>query len=175
MSNNAPPFVHQVDLSRLPEGVTDISLSPNESERARLAAWLAVDSLTGLEATIRIMKLVEGRFSYEANFAADVVQSCVVTLEPVRSRIEQSVHRSYEIMPGIRQEPSRIVQVTPTEDEEPELLDRPVVDVAAPVIEELSLAIEPYPRAPGAVFQQPGDQEARTSPFEVLKSLKTRR
>ena len=44
---------------------------------------------------------------------------------------------------------------------------------AVPVLEEVSLALDPYPRAPGAKFEAPKDMEpARESPFAVLKALK---
>jgi hypothetical protein len=42
------------------------------------------------------------------------------------------------------------------------------------VLEELNLALDPYPRAPGVTFEAPKDEpKAAESPFAVLAKLKT--
>jgi uncharacterized metal-binding protein YceD (DUF177 family) len=56
-----------------------------------------------------------------------------------------------------------------------ETIDSPIVDVAAPVLEELSLALDPYPRKPGVAYVPPEEGDAaavKESPFSVLKNLK---
>ena len=61
------------------------------------------------------------------------------------------------------------------DDDVPEELDSPRYDLAAPLLEELSLALDPYPRAPGEDFkapEQPGGEIP--NPFAVLKKLKDR-
>ena len=53
------------------------------------------------------------------------------------------------------------------------MLSSSLVDVVAPVLEELSLMLDPYPRAPGVTFEAPGDDvKERDSPFAVLAKLK---
>jgi hypothetical protein len=55
----------------------------------------------------------------------------------------------------------------------PEEIESLHYDLAAPVLEEYTLSLEPYPRCPGVEFaakDEPG--EARQSPFAVLKTLK---
>jgi hypothetical protein len=43
------------------------------------------------------------------------------------------------------------------------------------VLEELVLAIDPYPRKPGVAFQPPADEGGQAEhPFAVLKKLKTK-
>jgi len=45
--------------------------------------------------------------------------------------------------------------------------------VAGPLLEELSLALDPYPKAPGAVFGAPAEEsDASENPFAVLEKLK---
>ena len=56
--------------------------------------------------------------------------------------------------------------------EGPDEIEDGAVDLAAYVVEHLFLALDPYPRKPGAVFEPPA-AEAEPSPFDVLKSLKT--
>jgi uncharacterized metal-binding protein YceD (DUF177 family) len=60
------------------------------------------------------------------------------------------------------------------EDDAPEEITSPNYDLAGPLLEEFSLAIDPYPRAPGAAFESAdGEGEQPDNPFAVLKSLKT--
>lgn len=172
------PFAINFDLSRLPEAGTDVPLSPTAKERAGLARWAGVDSLEALKGSVHLKKLGAGHFSYEARFTAEIVQPCVVTLEPVRTHIEREFKRLFQIDENARKtSEKRIVQLSSkAEEEDVETLSSPVLDIAAPVLEELSLAIDPYPRAPGAAFQAPSDEKGSAdTPFAVLKSLKTKR
>ena len=46
-------------------------------------------------------------------------------------------------------------------------------DLAVPVLEELVLAIDPYPRASGVAFEAPQDDaDSPVHPFAALKQLK---
>ena len=177
-SEKTPPFTVNFDLSRLPEGETEITLAPTAEQRAALAHWAGVGSLETLKGAVVLKKLGAGHFHYEARFTADVVQSCVVTLEPVRSHIAREFTRLYQIPEGVRHAPAkRAIQLTShVEDDEPEMLESFVLDIALPVLEELSLAIDPYPRKPGVAFQPPADALGKAeNPFAVLKTLRTKR
>jgi uncharacterized metal-binding protein YceD (DUF177 family) len=178
MSEKASPFVVKFDLSRLPDGETEIVLATTAKQRGGLARWIDVQSVDALQGTVRLKKLGADNFRYEARFAADVTQPCVVTLEPVRSHIEREFTRFFRV-DDVRHAHvgKRVVQLPITaEDDEPEILESSALDVAGPVIEELTLAIDPYPRAPGVAFQPPQEKEkGGESPFAVLKGLKTKR
>jgi uncharacterized metal-binding protein YceD (DUF177 family) len=178
MSEKVSPFVVNFNLSRLPDGETEIAIAPSASERAGLARWAGVESVDALQGLVRLEKLAADNFRYEARFTADVTQPCVVTLEPVRSHIEREFTRFFRV-DDVRHVHvgKRAVQLPITaEDDEPEILESATLDVAGPVIEELTLAIDPYPRASGAVFQVPPEKATpRENPFAVLKGLKTKR
>ena len=61
----------------------------------------------------------------------------------------------------------------PLADDLPEEIDSLHYDLAAPLIEEFILGLDPYPRAPGVAFQPPEGEGAAESPFAVLKGLKS--
>jgi uncharacterized metal-binding protein YceD (DUF177 family) len=66
-----------------------------------------------------------------------------------------------------------VIDLSVAEDDGPELLDHPVIDLAAPFLEELTLSLDPYPKAPGAAFEVPPEPLAPTdNPFAVLEKLK---
>jgi uncharacterized metal-binding protein YceD (DUF177 family) len=99
-----------------------------------------------------------------------------VTLEPVPSRHVGRVERRYRVVAKASRRTSREtdsdVEVSDGEDA-PEVISSTLLDVAAPVLEEVSLALDPYPRAPGVSFEPPKDEEAgKENPFAVLAKLK---
>jgi uncharacterized metal-binding protein YceD (DUF177 family) len=182
MPDKTAPLVVTFDLARLADAGKEVLLAPTPEERAALARWMGVTRFDSLKGKVRLDKLGGGYFGFEAEVTADVVQPCVVTLEPVRSHIAREFRRNFHVAERARKAaPKKRAVIVPStavmeSDDEPEELSTSVLDVAAPVLEELSLAIDPYPRRPGAVFQPPaGKDKPAENPFAVLKSLKTKR
>jgi uncharacterized metal-binding protein YceD (DUF177 family) len=172
-----PPFQHGYDLRDLGRAGAEIRVEAHGDDLARIAAWAEVRALDSFGATIRLRRHSPTRFSLDADLQADVVQDCVVTLEPVRSRIERPVHRELHVAETARLKPHESIPLGPGagDDETPEEIDSLTYDLAAPLLEELVLAIDPYPRAQGVEFTAPAEAEARPeSPFAVLKGLKSR-
>jgi len=59
--------------------------------------------------------------------------------------------------------------------EPPETLVDGVVDLGVVATEFLMLAIDPYPRKPGAVFEPPQNPDAGSHPFAALAALRSGR
>lgn len=174
------PYSASFDLGLVPQQGRDIVLSPTPAERAAISTWLGTESVESLTANIRISRKGENRYSYAAHFEADVVQACVVTLEPVRAHLSGDYQRLFQIVPRSSAKRKKIVgdapgvEISVADEDGPELLDSPIVDLAAPLLEELSLALDPYPRAPGVIFEPPEEPaEPVDNPFAVLERLKT--
>jgi len=110
-----------------------------------------------------------------AKLGATVVQDCVVTLEPVTTRIDEDVHRQYIADFVV----SDAAEVEMDEDDTIEELPS-TLDLVAVMIEALSLALPAFPRAPDASlddaqFTEPGqapmtDEDAK--PFAGLGALR---
>ena len=181
MSDRTPSFNVPFDLGSLSDAGAEIQLAPNAAERAAIAQWLEIEAVDQLTATVRLSRSGDDEYTYRASFAADVVQPCVVTLEPVPSHLEGEFERLFRVMPravgGHRRKgapPPASVELSSLEDDDPELIEGRSVDLAAPVIEEVSLALDPYPRAPGAAFEAPKEEKSPAdSPFAVLEALKS--
>jgi hypothetical protein len=169
-----PPLSSVYDLSKLSEAGAEVVIAPNAGQRARLAEWAGVDAVEHFEARIVLQRRSANRFAYEAAVAADVVQSCVVTLEPVYSHLAFNVERQLHV--SKRPAAGRLKhELTPDADEGPEEIQDSRYDLAGPLLEDFALAIDPYPRARGVVFEPPADPEPRETPFAVLKPLKARK
>lgn len=177
MEDAAAEFSRTVDIEALAdeELQRDIEATPAECEAlARRFGLLALDSLG---ATIRVRRGPGRAVHLDADFAADVVQSCVVTLEPVASHIADSF--SITFSPEAPSHPGAEIDLSATDEDLPEPLTEGHIDVGEAVAQQLALALDPYPRAPGVVFEPakyPGLSPNRleSGPFSVLASLRKR-
>ena len=177
MSDQPAPYTRPFELAGVSERGAELSFSPDAAERARIAAWLGALKVPRLDATIRLSHLGDDVYRYEGDFTAEVLQACVVTLEPVPSLHTGRAERRYRLVAKNPRRSSRSPATEPadTGDDEdaPEVISSSLLDLAAPVLEELSLSLDPYPRAPGVTFEAPKDADkAADSPFAVLAKLK---
>jgi hypothetical protein len=110
---------------------------------------------------------VRGRLS------ASVVQTDVVTLEPVRQEVTEDIDltllRADATWPGLK--PGELVDAS--EPDGPDLYHNGRIDLGVIAAEHLALGLNPYPRAPGIEF--PGhvedDPVEDPSPFAALAKL----
>ena len=175
MKPGSPPLERLYNLGRLARAGDELTITAKPEELQRIAEWAEVRSLDALTARISLKKLSATRFNYEADLRAEVTQDCVVTLEPVHSLVERTIRRELHFDESGSLE--SLVSVDPDleADDVREEISNLHYDLAAPLLEELALAIDPYPRASGAELPQveEGDGEAK-SPFAALAALKPR-
>ena len=172
-------IVVEPDMEAGPEA-TAIAVEAGPEERAALAARFGLLSLDHLSAEGRLHVFDNGRSArLEARIAADVVQACVVTLEPVAAHIDDSLvvlyTRQGNLGPG--RGAAKEIQVRHDEEDEPEPFSDTGIDVGEAVAECLGLALDPYPRAADAdsalaPLGDAVDDEERKSPFAALEALK---
>lgn len=113
----------------------------------------------------------------EATIGATVTQACVVTLTPVRTRVDQEFTRTF-VTNWIEPDADTVVEMDEDQAESEPLGERiHLMDLA---LEAISLAMPDYPRSgdvalENAVFTEPGvdpmtDDDAK--PFAALAALK---
>ena len=163
------PFSWVVPLTDLPPSGREIKRTLSESECALLAKHIGIEAVTSLSAKGNLNPWANG-IEVEVSFTADVVQACVVTLEPVPDHIEGAFTRRY--LPGLDETERGEVELAPDEEEPPEPLTGDAIDLAPALAEELILALNPYPRAPGAEVPEQARDVGGASPFAVLERLK---
>lgn len=169
-----PPFSRHYDLGALRTSRQEsVSIVPSEKERDALAPWAEIERVDGFTAELVLTRRSASRFSIAGRFSAAIVQNCVVTLEPVPAIIEREFVRELLLISPVRgaiaKELQPPLETSDASEEEIESLD---YDLAAPLLEEFSLAVDPYPRAPGVHFEPPRDEAPPESPFAALKGLK---
>ena len=129
---------------------TEVSLSPTPEERAAVAEALGILAVRKLTFTGRIAPVGAADWQLTGDLGATVVQECVATLDPVTSRIDERVQRTYARDFAY---PEGGAETEMPEDDSVEPLPA-TIDVAAVMIEALSLALPAFPRADGAKVGQ---------------------
>jgi uncharacterized metal-binding protein YceD (DUF177 family) len=178
-----PEFSRRVQVHRGVEPLQSFAIEASDTERKALAKRFDLISLDSFKADGTVRTLNDGRRAVlEGHILARVVQPCVVTLEPVASEIDESFTVEYAAdagAPAVEQE----IELDPDMPDPPDPLEGEAVDVGEASAEHLALALDPYPRAPGAELPgQPGGGEAekaaesggsaaRNSPFVALARL----
>jgi uncharacterized metal-binding protein YceD (DUF177 family) len=207
MSNSAVlpetdnPFTHPIQPSALGDRETVVELEADDVSRAALVPRTGLLALNGFRATLRLKWIRGGRILRVAGeLHADVVQNCVITLEPVASKIRESFELYFAPVSDDKgpndnghdddSRPGGAVDIPPVgmgniiDGAEPYLGDS--IDLADIAAGELFLALDPYPRKPGVQLDTPPGPKGRAevdaaesraenrriSPFEVLAALK---
>lgn len=139
---------HPIRLSELSnKRNTSFVLTPNAAECTAIAAYLDILGLKKLQFSGEFTPSGRTDWALTAKIGATVSQACVVTLEPVTTRIDEDVTRRYV---ANFEEPDED-DVEMTADENTEILPASL-DLATVMIEALSLALPPYPRKDGAAL-----------------------
>jgi uncharacterized metal-binding protein YceD (DUF177 family) len=161
-------FPRPIDIAKLPPGEIIHAIAATATERTALARRFLLLALDRLEAQVGLQRLAGGLIRLDAKLSADVVQECVVTLEPVPSRIEDSFTLLYGTAAD---EASEITLSGEAELVEP--LAGTTVDIGEAVAQQLSLALDPFPRAPGVEAPaSPAADSKAESPFAALAKWK---
>ena len=137
-------FSRPLALGRVgPEGRREV-LEASAAECAALARRFGIPSIESLRAELHLKPEPDGAVLAEGRLEATVTQSCVVTLEPVPQQVQEAV--ALRLLP-----PGRAPDEGPEEIDEIET-EHGIADLGEAVAEQLALALDPYPRAPGAAL-----------------------
>jgi uncharacterized metal-binding protein YceD (DUF177 family) len=166
-----------VRIDQIPATGRQVEIEADAEARERLTERLKVSALERLSARLTATRF-RGGVRVVGRLQGRVVQPCVITAEPVTQDIDEPVDRVF--LPASQRphdpEPGSETFVDLEGDDPPDYIDGPDLDLAELVVETLALAIDPYPRAPGASLDslELDDGDAEASPFARLKDLKPR-
>jgi uncharacterized metal-binding protein YceD (DUF177 family) len=172
---SSEPFSHLVPVRDIPPGGRHYTLEAGEAERQRLAESLDIPAVAALAAELDVHPVTSRGFTVRGRLQASVVQTDVVTLEPVTLDVSEDV--DVTLMPaeaaGPKSKRAEIL-VDLAEEDGPDLFHNGRIDLGVIVAEHLALGLDPYPRAPGKSV--PGHVESEAgedpSPFAALAGLR---
>lgn len=171
----------QAEFSRLiaiegitPDKIRKETVEASAAECKALAKRFDLRELSGLKAKLNIRRVTGGpAVRVEGDFEAEVVQTCVVSLQDVHAHVEGHFDTFFS---EDAETEGPDIDITIDDDEtSPEMITKGMIDLGEVVAQYLALELDPYPRAPGvslaAQLAKVG-AEVRSSPFAVLQGLK---
>ena len=162
-------------VDQIPADGKRVRLEADPDARRRIAEALSIAEVVALRADLKVDPVGNRVFAVRGTVVATIVQTDVVTLDPVRQEIAEDVDltlvpaengvaaRHHAMATGKREESG----------EPPDLYHNGRIDLGAVASEQLALGLDPYPRAPGVAFGgHIEDDDAPVSPFAALERLK---
>ncbi len=172
-------FRRPVRIRDIAETGMTATIEPDPEERAALARELGLVALDAMQMHYELKPHGQGAFLLIADWSAQAVQTCGVTLEPVPAQMED--HVTVEFWTPERwarrerdeaASPGGGVFIDP-ETEQPERIEDDEIDPGKLAVELLSVNLDPYPRLPDAGLEA---HQASTGepagPFAALGGLK---
>lgn len=161
-----------VAVAAIPEEGLHRDIEANEAERHAIAAMAGLRELPRLGASFDLVHAGGGQVHVRGRVRAAVGQTCVVTLEPLTTEVDEDVDVMFSS--GADEAVAQREGDDGTLGEDPpEPIVGGEIDLGALAAEFLVLGLDPYPRKPGAVFEpviQPVDPADH--PFAALAALK---
>ena len=146
-----------------PDGF-DISVDADAAECAALAVRMHLPAIQSLSCRFHLRPGTAGTLHATGSLNARITQTCIVSLDDFPSGIAEDF--------AVRFVPAG------TEDEDPDIdspdeipFTGPMIDLGEAAAEQLALALDPYPRKPGAIL----DADAAApleNPFARLAALR---
>jgi uncharacterized metal-binding protein YceD (DUF177 family) len=175
-----PEFPRVIETMRL-RGASEVpfDLTASAEECVALARLLGAQAVRKLRFRGRLAPAPDAAWRLTGELGATVVQTCVVTLEPVTTRVDAPVRRLF----APHATASLDIDLDAEDDDEAEPLGD-AIDLGLVAIEALALALPAYPRAEGAELGElarsapPGVApiaEGDLRPFAALAALRDRK
>ncbi|PQZ84502.1 MULTISPECIES: DUF177 domain-containing protein [unclassified Brevundimonas] len=164
------PYSEPLRLHQIGAGL-ERRLTPDVEACKRIARALDLQALNAFEADIKLVPTVSG-WRMEGRVVADAVQTCGLTLEPLPVHVDRKF--SVQMVEATEREPDEEGEIDlEMDDDSPDQIEDGRLDLGQYAVEQLALSLDPFPRKPGAVFEQP-KEPGEISPFAVLKALQSK-
>lgn len=177
-----PCFHRTIAISTVGPNGEAFAIEATPAERVSIAHWLGILAVNSVRADGVIAVQSGGsQATLDGRMRAEIVQACVVTLEPVTTFIDAPLHRSFSaaLDSEWRQYGNDRKEIFLDLEEGGEIdpLSSAGVDVGMVIAEQLSLEMDPFPRAEWndddvASFSA---EDGTVRPFAGLKSKLARR
>ena len=161
MSNEFP---RPLAVARVSAAGIGMTVTADAAECAALAERFKLPAIGALRCRFQLRPAMGDSYEAEGELAARVTQLCVVTLDPFETEISESFRIRF------------VPEGAETEDEDPDAIDEipyadGTLDLGEAAAEQLALALDPYPRKPGAALDLPEDAD-QAHPFAGLARLR---
>jgi uncharacterized metal-binding protein YceD (DUF177 family) len=172
----ADPWRAPVIVAQIPKIGLSRDLEADTATRAAMAEIAGLREILSARAVFDIKPDSGGRVHVAGRLSARIGQTCVVTLEAIENDIDEPIDLIFA--PA-----EQLARPTDRDNNEPEgraeavdqlePIENGVIDLGRLATDVLYLAIDPYPRKAGAVFEpQIAAADPKDHPFAALERLK---
>lgn len=185
MQETGGDFARWINVERLGREPMTFDIVATEAECRALAETLGIIGVSDVHAWGSISRRsLNGQLELVGHVKAEVVQACVVTLDPVPETIDEEFKVFYTFDPGDLEIEEQEKVVALDEPDLPELIVAGRIDLAAMVSEQIALALDPYPRSKDApelrdedaeILEQAKKEQGVHKPFANLKDLMSKK
>ncbi len=157
------PVSFLAHVARLPRKGMPVVIEANPRQRAALARDHALAEVRSWRADLLVEPWKRNGVKVSGRVVADIVQECVVTLDPLEVRIDEAVEGLFlpedSKLGRLGFEGAGEIMIAAEGPDSPETFSGDSIDVGALAEEFFALAIDPYPRKKGAEIVPAGAEE----------------
>ena len=162
-------------VQQVPAGGKHVRVAADETQRHAIAEALQIEGVDALTAELVVKPVGAEAYSARGELVASVVQTDVVTLDPIRQEVTEPIDLT--LVPEATDSARGKLAAPLIENEETDERDvyrNGRIDIGAIVFEHLALALDPYPRAANTEFSGHIEDDPATAPsaFAALAALK---
>ena len=175
------PWRSPVIAAQIPDTGLHRKLEASAAERQAIAEVGGLRAVLSAQADLDVVPKSGGRVQVTGTVRARIGQTCVVTLDPIESEIDEEVDLTFAPEAEARRL-ADLIEEGQDDEEPPEVIDPPeaiingIIDLGRLATDALFLAIDPYPRKPGAVFEaEVVALDPEDHPFAALKALQDKK
>jgi uncharacterized metal-binding protein YceD (DUF177 family) len=177
MTDKADPWSDRVAVAKIPDTGLHRDTEADRTTRDAMAEAAGLRDVLSASASFDMTLLGGGRIHVAGRVQARIGQTCVVTLEPIESDIDEPIDLIFappEQIPELADLVDDDVDGESEIPDPPEPIDNGMIDLGRLATDVLFLAIDPYPRKPGAVFEPVVTvADPEDHPFAALKALQS--
>ncbi len=164
MTTRLPEFSRPLTLDRIGPHGLDVTLDAEAAECAALAVRMNLPAVHAVSCTFHLIR--EGRdvVAARGTLCARITQTCVVSLEDFQSAVEETFQIRFVPLGD------EIEDIDPEADDELPF-EGNQIDLGEAAAEQLGLALDPYPRMPGAEMPE-SVADTEPHPFAALAGLR---
>ena len=172
------PWRAYVPVTQIPDTGLHRDIEADQAARQAIAEVAGLREVAYARASFDLRHKSGGQVQVTGRVQARIGQSCVVTLDPIESEIEEPIDLTFApagpTTPRVDLADDDRNELEDEIGEQPEPIVDGVIDLGRLATDMLFLAIDPYPRKPGAVFEaQVAAADPEDHPFAALKALQS--
>jgi hypothetical protein len=167
------PWRAPVVVAQIPETGLAIGIEASAAQRKAMADAAGLREIASAHAQFELTLERSGRVHVLGRLQVRIGQTCGVTLDPIESDIDETIDLVFAPPEQVKALADLVDQAVDGEADVPEPIERGVIDLGRLATDVLYLAIDPYPRKPGAAFEPlVAARDPEDHPFAALKALR---